>query len=106
MIDLDRQSGFATDAHCFLHAFDQLIAFAAHVRRVFALIFGSDLAELDQLFSLGKESGRIDQGRRDAERAGFHLAPHQLAHLIELRGRRWFVFQANDVFPDRGRADE
>ena len=106
MIDLDRQSGFATDAHRFLHAFDQLIAFAAHVRRVFALIFGSDLAELDQLFSLGKESGRIDQGRRDAERPGFHLAPHQLTHLIELHSRRRFVFQANDVLANSRRANK
>ena len=47
MIDLDRETGFATDAHCFLNALDQLIAFAAHVGRVFALVLGGDFAQFD-----------------------------------------------------------
>src|SRR5205085_12696314 len=41
-----------------------------------------------------------------AERAGFHLAAHQFAHLVELRRRRRLVFEADDVFADRRRADE
>ena len=106
MIDFDRETGFATDAHCLLHAFDQLIAFAAHMRRVLATVFRRNLTQLDQLVSLGKESRRIDQRGRDAERAGFHFAPHQLAHLIELRRSRRFVFEADDVFANRGCADK
>ena len=106
MINLSRETRFAADANRFLHAFDQLIAFAAHVGRVLTLVLRRDLAQLDQLFGFRKERGRINQGRRDAERPGLHLAPHQLPHLVELFRRRWFVFQADNVFADRGRADE
>ena len=60
MIDFDRETGFAADAHGFLHAFDQLIALAAHVGGVLALVFRGDFAQFDQFFGLGEKGGRID----------------------------------------------
>ena len=73
---------------------------------VFALVPGRYLAELDQLFSLGIECRRIYQRRSDAQRARFHFFPHEFAHLIELLRGWLFVFEADDVFTNRGCANE
>jgi hypothetical protein len=47
VIKLGRNPGFAADSDQFIERFEQLISLAPHVRNVFALIFGSDLAQLD-----------------------------------------------------------
>jgi len=35
-----------------------------------------------------------------------HFLAHQLAHLFELLRRRRFIIKADDILPNRGRADE
>ena len=99
-------SASRADAQQFVDRFEQLISFAAHVRDVFALIFRGDLAELDQLLGLRIKRRRINQRRADPERARFHFLADELAHFIELLRRRLFVLKADDVFANRGRADE
>ena len=76
------------------------------MRDVFALVFGRDFAELDELIGPGIKGRRINQRRANAERAGFHFPPNEFAHLIELPRRRRFIFESDHVFADRGRADK
>ncbi len=63
-------------------------------------------ATLDQLLGPGVKGRRINQRRTDAERAGFHFLPDELAHFIQLLWRGLFVFKTDDVFANRGRTDE
>ena len=106
VINLGRDSSLPADPQQLVDRFEQLVPFAPHVRDVFALIFRGDFAELDQLLGLGVKRRRINQRRADPERARFHFLADQLAHLLELLRRRLFVFEANDVIANRGRADE
>ena len=106
MIYLGGQTGFTADAKRLFDSLNQLIAFAPHVHRVLALILRRDLAEFDQLLCLCEERRRIDESGGNAERARFHLASHELTHLLELGRRRWFVVEADDVLANGGRADE
>ena len=106
VINLGRNVRFARDAHELVERFQQLISFAAHVRDVFALVFGRDFAQLDQLLGLRVERRRINERCADAERARLHFLAHELAHLLELLRRRRLVFEADDVLANRGRADE
>jgi hypothetical protein len=106
MIDLRGQSGFSAYPDQFVQGFEQPIPFAAHVRDVFALIFGRDFAQLDQLIGLGIKSRRINERGADAERSGLHFLADKFAHLVELLRRRWLVFKTDDVFANRRRPDK
>ena len=81
VIDLGRDARLAADANQLVDRFDQPVALAAHVRDVLAAVLRRDLAQLDQLLGRGVEGRRVDQRRADAERARFHLLPHERAHL-------------------------
>ncbi len=62
--------------------------------------------QLDQLLGAGIVAGRIDQGRRDPERAVGHRVPDHGAHGVELGGGRGSLGFALGVDPHRRRAQE
>ena len=106
MIELRRNVRFTRDMQEFVECFEQSIPFAAHVRDIFALVFRGDFAKLDQLFGLRVERRRVNERAANAERAGFHLLPDELAHFIHLLRRGLLVFEADNVLANRGRADK
>ncbi len=106
VINLGGQSGLAADADQLVDRFDEAIALAAHVRDVHALVVGRRLRDLDQLLGRRVEARRVDQRRRDAERAVLHLPLHQIAHRLQLLRRGPLVVEADGVFAQRRRADE
>ena len=88
MKHLPAQPGPADDAQELAKGLVQLLALVPDVRGVAAVVSGRDLAERGELAGLGVATGRVDQRRGDAERAVSHLLGGDLAHPVQLRGRR------------------
>lgn len=61
MINLGGDVRCSGDPQQFIHRFQQLVAFTAHMRYVHAVILCRDFAQFDQFFGARVEGGGVDQ---------------------------------------------
>ena len=106
VVNLRRNPGFAADSDHLIESLEQLISLAAHVGDVFALVFGGDFTQLDELFGFRIKCRRINERRANPEGTRFHFLAHEFAHLVELFRRWLFVLQSDDVLAHSGCAEE
>jgi hypothetical protein len=106
MIDFRRCARAARDFDELVDAFQQPVAFRAHVADVAAAALRRLGRQRNQLVGLGKGCRRIDQRGADAERAFLHRLPHQRAHPLELLRGGVDIGLAKLVLADGGCADE
>ncbi len=106
MVDLGPHAGPPGDLQQLLERLQQLSAFASHVRDVHAAECRGHLGQGDQLVGVGEVGRRVDQRRADAQRPLLHRPAHELAHPLQLLGRRRPVLVADLVDPHRRRAHE
>ena len=65
-----------------------------------------DLRQLDEVLGRVERVRRVDERGADPERPRLHLAPHELAHGVELGRGGPTVVEADHVLADRAGADE
>lgn len=83
---LQGQPRFVRNPQRLLHAFNQIIALAAQVRRVEAAVLRGDLRQLDNLFRLGEAVGRVLQPCGEGDRARLKTLRNLAAHRVQLGG--------------------
>ena len=96
MRDLYRQAGLLANAQGLSNRRFQGSALATHMGSVNAPTVTHHVGERHQLRRIPIAPGRIDEARRDAERAIRHSLAYQMLHLQQLSGIGRTVLEAHD----------
>ena len=99
MRNFDRDSALAPDAHGLFDRRDDRLALAPHVCGVETVVALDDPHELDQLLGRGVAARRVDEPRRQAERALGHARGQQALHGRELAGAGRALVEAHHGDP-------
>ena len=99
-------AGFAGDVHRFVHGFEELVAFVAHVRRVDAAERPALGRECDHFVGVAVAARFVDQARGKPDSALFHRLRDMAAHLGDFVGRRVPLLQPHHVGADAVVPDE
>ena len=84
MRNLQAHTGFFRHMESFLHRFDHVVAFVAHMGGVITAIGPDGIDHLHQLFGGGITAGGIDQAGADAVGTILHGLCRQITHLPDL----------------------
>ncbi len=106
VVDLRGQPRAPRDLDDLIHALEQSVPFAAHVRDVHAAVLAGDLRQRDELVGVGVRRRRVDERRADAERAAAHRRVDKPTHTSQLVTGRPPIVVPQLVDPHRRGADE
>ena len=95
MADLDGTPRALANLDALPHRVDNRLPLPPDVRRVEPSMAGDDVREFDDFVRRGEASGRIDQARAHAERAGAHRFVDMAFHRSQFVPSRWPLLEAH-----------
>src|SRR5207244_9887550 len=93
--DLDGTPRALANLDALPHRVDNRLPLPSDVRRVEPSMAGDDVREFDDFVRRGEASGRIDQARAHAERAGAHRFVDMAFHRSQFVPSRWPLLEAH-----------